>query len=87
MIQFSKFDCLQNVSVNSDASKCSGNSDKDSDIEEFIPEASDEVLRKLSLQEDIPEVPSPGIVLTESGDPNSLLSIENSINEGKFDCS
>ncbi|XP_054716234.1 reticulophagy regulator 3-like [Uloborus diversus] len=52
--------------VSSDGSRPSGQSDKDSDIEEFIPEASAEVLRQLSFKEDTPEIPSPGMVLTES---------------------
>lgn len=66
----------------SDASKSGGNSDKDSDLEEFIPEASAEVLRQLSLREEVPEVPSPGMVLTDSFQPEeSLLSI-NTILEG-----
>lgn len=66
-------------------SKCGGNSDKDSDIEEFVPEASAEILKELSLQEEVPEVPSPGMVLTESGDIDpSLLSAENSMIEGKY---
>jgi hypothetical protein len=69
-------------SQGSDTSKCGGNSDRDSDIEEFVPEASAEVLRHLSLRDEVPEVPSPGMVLTELGEQDSgLLSVENSINE------
>ncbi|GFT96363.1 reticulophagy regulator 3 [Nephila pilipes] len=58
--------------VSTSASKSAGTSDRDSDIEEFVPEVSAEIIRQLSLKEDIPEIPSPGVVLTESANEESL---------------
>ncbi|GIY22149.1 hypothetical protein CDAR_594052 [Caerostris darwini] len=69
--------------VSSTASKSTGTSDHDSDIEEFVPEVSAEIFRQLSLKEDIPEIPSPGAVLTESSNKSSLPAFdsENYLNE------
>ncbi|PRD29823.1 UNVERIFIED_CONTAM: hypothetical protein NCL1_28210 [Trichonephila clavipes] len=58
--------------VSTSAAKSTGTSDRDSDIEEFVPEVSDEIIRQLFLKEDIPEIPSPGVVLTESSNEESL---------------
>lgn len=66
-------------SQTSEISKCGGSSDKDSDIEEFVPEASEEILKQLTLRDEVPEVPSPGMVLTETGSEDYL-----SINEDEL---
>ncbi|KAF8771242.1 hypothetical protein HNY73_018688 [Argiope bruennichi] len=58
--------------ISQSASKSTGLSDRDSDIEEFVPEISADIIRQLSLKDDIPEIPSPGAVLTESADDESL---------------
>ncbi|GFW15147.1 DDE_3 domain-containing protein [Trichonephila clavipes] len=70
----------------SSAAKSTGTSDRDSDIEEFVPEVSDEIIRQLFLKEDIPEIPSPGVVLTESSNEESLpeFGSESYINESEL---
>ncbi|GFQ94503.1 reticulophagy regulator 3 [Trichonephila clavata] len=80
---FAESDSQVCVAVSTSASKSTGTSDRDSDIEEFVPEVSDEIIRQLSLKEDIPEIPSPGVVLTESANEESLpeFGSESYINE------
>ncbi|XP_055952076.1 reticulophagy regulator 3-like isoform X1 [Argiope bruennichi] len=69
---FAETDSQICIAVSQSASKSTGLSDRDSDIEEFVPEISADIIRQLSLKDDIPEIPSPGAVLTESADDESL---------------